>query len=220
MICFYFYLATRQRGNNELIDGLKQRMPAPRLRTLWIYGDSLGVRFHNSLSRKPLCWRIFASCSRTYNWVYPIPYENEALGKSLTDEFDFRPSIILDTIRNVLRDNRMKSSQSLMVLNLGLHYPPSISFATYQKLIDDVIVMLLDRERRLGSKAKVIWKTTTSLRKENEEPPRNSTSWRFFTEQVRHRHVFFQFIVRMEVFVLINKKFQHKFDYNFVQKTH
>ena len=122
--------------------------------------------------------------------MYPVPHENENLGKSLTDDFDFRPSIILDNIRNILRNHRMKSSQSLLVLNLGLHYSISLSFVTYQKLIDDVIVMLLDRHKSLGSKAQVIWKTTTSLRKEKEKPPRNSTTWRLLTEQVRDR-IFF-----------------------------
>ena len=160
---------------------------------MWIFGDSLGFRFYASLSRQPLCRELFASCSRTYNWVYAVPNENEALGKKLTDDFDFRPNIILDSIRNVLRDSRMRSPHSLLVLNLGLHYAPSINFTTYQNLIDDVIVML-GRERELGSNATVIWKATTSIRKENETPPRNDTTWRFFTEQVRNWHVLHSFI--------------------------
>ena len=117
--------------------------------------------------------------------MYPVPNENEALGKSLKDDFDFRPQIILNSIRNVLGDPRMRSPYSVLVLNLGLHYPPSINFTTYQKLIDDVIVMLHGREKELGSSARVVWKTTTSIRKENKIPPRNETTWRFFTEPVR-----------------------------------
>ena len=124
------------------------------------------------------------SCHRSYNWVYPVPFENEVLGKSLTDDFDFRPNIILDSIRNVLRYALMKSPHSLLVLNLGLHYPSNLNFTTFQKLMDDVIVMLRDREKGLGSNARVVWKTTTSIRKENENPPRNDTVWRFFTEPV------------------------------------
>ena len=124
--------------------------------------------------------------------MYPVLHEKKE--RLLTDNFDFRPSVILDNIRNVLRNNRMKSSQSLLVLNLGLHYSISLSFVTYQKLIDDVIVMLLDRHKSLGSKAQVIWKTTTSMRKEKLEPPRNITSWRFFTEQVRDR-IFFPSVI-------------------------
>ena len=173
-------------------------MLAPRLGTLWIYGDSLSGKFYNSVSRKPLCSHIFATCENTYSYVYPISFRS-----SLKSKVDFRPSFILDTIRNVLRDSRMKSSQSLLVLNLGIHYSFTISFATYQKLIDDVIVILLDREKGLGSKAEVTWKTSTSVRKENEEPPRNATCWRFLTEQVR-QNFFYKFIVGMDVFVLIN----------------
>ena len=153
-------------------------MLAPRLGTLWVYGDSLSARFFNSMSRKSLCGRTFASCDLTYNWVYPLALRKKG-------GVDFQPSIILDTIRNVLRGSRMKSSQSLLVLNLGVHYTYTISFATYQKLIDDVIVILLDREKGLGSKAEVIWKTSTSIRKEKERPPRNATNWRFLTEPVR-----------------------------------
>ena len=116
--------------------------------------------------------------------MYPVPNDNEALAKSLKDDLDFRPYIILDSIRNVLRGSLMQSPHSVLVLNLGLHYPPSINFTTYQKLIDDVIVMLHNRVKELGSSARVIWKTTTSIRKENENPPRNIASWRFFTEPV------------------------------------
>ena len=144
------------------------------------------MRFHRQLSQKPLCKEILVSCRRTYNWVYPLPRGQEALGKSLTDDFDFRPNIILNSIRNVLRDSLMKSQHSLLVLNLGLHYPTNTNFTTFQKLIDDVIVMLRDREKRLGSNAAVIWKTTTSIRKENMTPPRNNTAWRFLTEPVRN----------------------------------
>ena len=156
-------------------------MIAQRLGTLWIYGDSISSKFYKSISRKPLCNRTFASCSSIHSWVYP-----RRLEASFKKGIDFQPSIILDEIRNVLRDNRMNSSQSLLVLNLGIHYTFTISFATYQKLIDDVIVILLDREKSLGSKAEVIWKTSTSIRKEKERPPRNITCWRFLTEQVRH----------------------------------
>ena len=174
LVRFYFYSATRQRSENTL----KQQMLAPRLGTLWVYGDSLSAKFYNSMSRKPLCGTMFASCNLTHNWVYPLALRKKG-------GVDFQPSIILDTIRNVLRDSRMKSSKSLFVLNLGIHYTRTISFATYQKLIDDVIVILLDREKGLGSEAEVIWKTSTSIRKENEKPPRNTTSWRLITEQVR-----------------------------------
>ena len=144
------------------------------------------MRFHGSLSQKPLCKTIFASCGRSYNWVYPIPNDSDALANSLKDDLDFRPNIILDSIRNVLRRSFMQSSHSVLVLNLGLHYAPRINFTTFQKLIDDIIVMLHNREKELGSSARVIWKTTTSIRKENAHPRRRHIpSWRFLTEPVK-----------------------------------
>ncbi len=74
----------------------------------------------------------------------------------------------------------MKSSQSLLLLNFGLHYPISINFTTFQTLIDNVIKMLSDRKKG----PRVIWKTTTAMHKENADPPRNITHFRFSTEQV------------------------------------
>lgn len=162
---------------------------------LWIFGDSLGVRFFNSFSRKPVCREVLAFCSRSYNWVYPVPYENEALGKVLTDDFDFQPEIILNSLGNVLSYGYMKDPHSLLVLNLGLHYSSNLNFTTFQRFIDDVIIMLRDREKGVRSSARVIWKTSTSIRKENETPPRNNTMWRFFTEPVRTNHLFWSRMV-------------------------
>ena len=125
---------------------------------------------------------VFASCNRTYSWTYPVPKENISLARSLTDDFDFRPDIILEAIRDVLRNNAMKSPQSLLVLNLGLHYTICINLTSYQKLIDDVIVISLDRKDGLGSRAKVVWKTTTSA--DNEKGGPLSRIKRFYTEQV------------------------------------
>ena len=112
------------------------------------------------------------------------------MAHKLNDNFDFRPNIILEAIRNVLRNDIMKSPQSLFVLNLGLHYAIGINFTTYQKLIDDVIVLLLDREMGLGSKAKVVWKTTTATY--GHKNGQTSTERRFYTEQVGNMHVLFQ----------------------------
>ena len=182
----FFFSA--KRGENRISTSPRSTV---REGTLWIFGDSLAVRFHNSLSGKPLCQYTFASCSRSYNWLYPLPGENEQRGKALNDDLDFRPEVVLESIKVVLRDNRMKDGSSLLLLNLGLHYPVSINFTSFQKLIDDVIVTLRNREEGQGGRARVIWKTTTSIRKERKTPPRNLTNWRFFTEPVSvysHQH--------------------------------
>ena len=150
-----------------------------------IYGDSLSLRLYYSIRGKPLCRDIFAHCSATYCWTYPVPKGNIHIAQKLTDDFDFRPNIILESIRNALRNSAMKSAQSVFVLNLGLLYSINLNFTTYQKLIDDVILILLDREVGLGSKAKVVWRTTTSAH--TERMP-NRTGWRFLTEQVKNDH--------------------------------
>ena len=144
-------------------------------------GDSLSHRLHSSLLEKPLCREVFESCNESYLWTYPLPNEASKLKRS-NDDHDFRPNIILEAIRNVLRDNTMKGPQSLFVLNLGIHYTLTINFTTYQRLIDDVIEILLDRELGLGSRAKVVWKTTTSTDTERHKVHR--TKERFYTGQV------------------------------------
>ncbi|XP_046859014.1 uncharacterized protein LOC124452500 [Xenia sp. Carnegie-2017] len=150
--------------------------------SLWIYGDSLAVRFYNSVATTTLCQTLFRSCGYSYNWVYPIPNENEAVAKKLNDDFDFRPELVLESIRNVLRRDDMKTDESILILNFVLHYTMSLNFTTYQRLVDDVIVMLRNRWRDLGSNARIIWKTSTAIKKENEPIPRNLTFKRFFTD--------------------------------------
>ena len=155
-----------------------------RFETLWIFGDSLSVRFYRSLSKTFVCKRMFKRCHRTYNWIYPL--ESESEGKKRNDDNDFRPKIILNSIRDVLRRPDMKSNGSVLVLNLGLHYPASINFTTYQELIRDVITLLKARKQDLGNSAKVVWKTTTAMHKENcKQANKNSQNWRFFTPQVK-----------------------------------
>ena len=154
--------------------------------TLWIFGDSIGCRLYRSLVKKTLCHEIFSACNCSYNWIYPVPHNNVTLGRTQNDNFDFRPEIVLDSLRDVLNTTTMKNPHSLLVLNFGLHYPISINFTTFQTLIDNVIRALNHREKGLGPK--VIWKTTTSMHKENADLPRNVTHFRFATEQVRGPH--------------------------------
>ena len=138
-------------------------------------------QFFNSLKDRPLC-KTVTSCSGTANWVYPLtknPRDNRVY-----DKLDFRPNIILDKIRNVLGDPKMKGRHSTLLINLGIHYALSMNFTTYQKLIDDVLVILRNR-RELGSAANIVWKTTTAIRKEKEMQRGNMMIWRFITEQVR-----------------------------------
>ena len=143
-----------------------------------------------SLSKKPLCTKIFRACKYSYNWVYSI--HTEKLGKTENDNYDFRPNLILKSIREVLLSKGMTTADSLLVLNLGLHFPIGINFTTYQSLITDVIRLLKNREKELGSKARVIWKTISAIQKEIVKKPRNETFWRFLTDQVNYYHYFQQ----------------------------
>jgi hypothetical protein len=129
----------------------------------------------------------------SYDWVYPLPRGKEALWKSLTSDFDFRPNIIVNSIRNVLRYSLMQSLHSLLVLKPELHYPTKINFTLiFQKLTGDVIVKLRDREKGLGSNARVYGRQRRRyVRKLNKKPLslRNDTAWRFLTEPVRNWYV-------------------------------
>lgn len=159
---------------------------------LWIYGDSLGVRFSESVKSRYLCTRLYMGCRNSYNWIYPII--SEAVSKEQDDNLDFQPGKVLETILSVLRRPEMQQKGSVLLLNLGLHFPISVNFTTYQRFIGDVINNL--KETKVNSqgirvpkyKVKVIWKSSTAIHKENAEV-RNKTNWRFFTTQVFIIHI-------------------------------
>ena len=135
-----------------------------------------------------LCTKLFTGCISSYNWIYPIV--NEAVDKELDDDLDFNPERVIETILAVLRHPLMKQRESsVLLLNLGIHYPIGVNFTTYQKLIGDLINKL--KETRVDSqgnivpkyKAKIIWKTSSAVHKEKAQEL-NKTHWRFFTTQV------------------------------------
>ena len=137
-------------------------------------------RFMGSLYEKPLCKKT-TTCTRTNFWVYPKS-KNATKHVSFA-KLDFQPNIILDEIRNALRDPKMKYRSSTFLINLGIHYALCINFTTYQKLIDEVLVILRNR-KELGSNAKIVWKTITTMRKELEQSDGNTMVWRFISEPV------------------------------------
>ncbi|KAL9954316.1 hypothetical protein ACROYT_G041837 [Oculina patagonica] len=155
--------------------------------TLWVYGDSLGVRLFGSLnSRASLCKKLYVNCKNSYNWLYPIT--NEQLNREQNDDLDFRPGKVLDALRSVLNRPEMQQKDSVLLLNLGLHYPVSVNFTTYQKVIADVINMLKETEinsqgKRVPKyKVKIIWKSTTAICKHKGRNP-HKTDARFLTTQ-------------------------------------
>ena len=153
--------------------------------TLWVYGDSLGVRFSGSISSRDLCKKLYTSCKNSYNWLYPFASDS----RSRTDDLDFSPIKVLDPIRSVLDRPEMQQKDSVLLLNLGLHYPVSVNFTAYQKIIADVIKILKDTKIDPQGKrvprynAKIIWKSTTAICKHKARNP-GGTGERFFTPQV------------------------------------
>lgn len=154
---------------------------------LWIYGDSLAVRFLASVQSRFLCTRLYVGCRRSYNWIYPVV--SEAVSKQEDDNLDFQPGKVIKTILSVLHRSEMQQQGSVLLLNLGLHFPISVNFTTYQRLIGDLINTLKETKvnshgRRVPKyKAKIIWKSSTAIHKENAKV-KNKTHWRFFTTQV------------------------------------
>lgn len=157
-LCFYF------------TEKLFQNSPRKREGVLWIYGDSLALRFYDSIYFTPLCSEIFRTCNLTYNWVYNM-LEPVQVEKYKRNYRDFDPSRVLKEITDVINLPQM-DEKSVIILNCGLHYVSALKFAIYRKLIDDIIAMFKETreneqgEVRLKFRGKLIWKTTTAIHRE------------------------------------------------------
>ncbi|XP_068730188.1 uncharacterized protein [Montipora capricornis] len=136
-----------------------------RLRALWIYGDSQAERLHLSILDGPLCREIFQSCNLSKLWVYP--YKGQ---RPPWDNKDFNDQIVVEDLRRILEQPEMDEN-SVLILNLGLHYMESLSFREYQRLLNKVLNLLKERDGGSGQlkyNTRVIWKTSTSLSKEKD----------------------------------------------------
>ena len=148
--------------------------------TFWIYGDSLGRNFYDSVVNHRLCKELYAGCQLSYNGIY-LKERNKTDIKF--DDFDFRPQIVVENILYVLRKPEMQREDSVLFLHIGLHFPVSINFTTYQNLIDDIISNLTDTEVNSQGqtvpkyKAKVIWKSSAAVH--------HGKTSNFLTSQVR-----------------------------------
>lgn len=149
---------------------LFKNSPRKRKGTLWIYGDSLALRFYDSIYYTSLCTEIFKACNVTYTWVYNMiePVEVEKYKRTYRD---FDPSRVLQEIRNVIYLPEMDEN-SVIILNCGLHYVSALKFGIYRKLIDAIIDMFKETWENehgvieLKFKGKLIWKTTTAIHRE------------------------------------------------------
>lgn len=76
---------------------------------------------------------------------------------------EFKWKIFFDSIKEVFLRPGMDSSNSLLVLNLNIHYARTLTFAQYKDFIRNITNVLENREKLFGSKARVVWRTTTAL---------------------------------------------------------
>ena len=146
--------------------------------TFWIYGDSLGRRLYSSVQTRPLCKRLYKE----------IDQAHKGLNNKLERNVHFSPELVIETVVNALRSPEMQQEESVLLLNLVLHYAKKINFTTYQRLTDDLILALKASELSHGEripkyKAKIIWKSSTALCKEKASSSKE-TEFRFFTSQV------------------------------------
>lgn len=131
-----------------------------------------------SIKDGPLCNEIFKTCNLSKMWVYPWP----SITPVAWDDKDFESQQVVDHIRGVLEKPEM-GENSAMILNLGLHYIESTSFVNYQILLNGVIDLLNERNKETGElrhKARVIWKTITSMNKEKDIGSRLKSDWQRF----------------------------------------
>ena len=152
--------------------------------TLWVFGDSVSRFLYQSVNTRPLCKLLYERCNIRYMWAYRK--DNEKLYTKLEGGLDFRPEKVHKEVIDVLRSPEMQKEESTLLLNLALHYVRSINFTSYQKLIDDLILILKAKgqgERISQYPAKIIWKSSTAICKE-KYAKRRLTHLRFATSQV------------------------------------
>ena len=134
------------------------------LNTLLIFGDSFGRYFYDSISKTPLCSIFFKKCKLTYTWAYvKLKYFNYT-EEERYDNKDFNESLFLRGVsESILLDRDMRSSNSGVVFNFGLHMVRSLSMERSMKLFDKFLNVLKDIQTALKKHApKFIWKTTSS----------------------------------------------------------
>ena len=150
----------------------------PKRQTLWIFGDSQAERLYLSIKDGSLCEGIFKTCNLTKLWTYAWP----SVTPLAWDDKDFDPHQVVDLVRKVLEKPEMNEN-SAMVLNLGLHYIENTNLANYRQLLKGVLDLLNERDAETGDlkhKARIIWKTTTSMNKEKDTASRLKSDWQRF----------------------------------------
>lgn len=134
------------------------------LTTLLIFGDSVGKYFYESIIKTSICSTLFKKCKLTYTWAYvKFKYFNYT-EEERYDNKDFNESLFLRGVsESILLDRDMRSKNSGVVFNFGLHMVRSLSMERSMKLFEKFLNTLKDIQTILKQDApQVIWKTTSS----------------------------------------------------------
>ncbi|XP_012564143.2 uncharacterized protein LOC105848537 [Hydra vulgaris] len=149
---------------------------------LWIFGDSIGDFLYRANINKQLCKKTFSTCNRTYNWVYDTHGDLKKAKLEDNDE-DFSIERIVNELRQVIEK---LDENSLLFLNYGLHFVQTIPFKKFQTMLNAVIDLLKEKQKR-KNRTSIIWKTTTAFQKWKWGDPkyngRFSNDNRFLTTQ-------------------------------------
>ena len=110
--------------------------------------------FHLYPSKSELHPHGIDSCGKT---------EYNELQKYGNATVEFKPQVILDGLKELFLQPGMKSSTSLLVINLNFHHSRMLPFARYKDFIGNLVYLLKNRRKLLGSEARVVWRTSTAL---------------------------------------------------------
>ena len=62
-------------------------------------------------------------------WVYSAGYKG--INITLESDLDFRPEKVIETVTDALHTPEMQQEESVLLLNLAVHYTKSVNFTTY-----------------------------------------------------------------------------------------
>ncbi|XP_057303260.1 uncharacterized protein LOC130640746 [Hydractinia symbiolongicarpus] len=144
--------------------------------TLWVYGDSLGLRYYSYLKKRFICTDFFKNCKVTYNWVYPL-YRGKEIARRIYDKKDFNDSIVLNDLKNVLTCKEMRNPKSVLLLNFGLHTMMGLTMNQSKTLLINFVKMYRNL-KKIQLVPMVIWKTTTPTYRKYKDDHRFLTNHR------------------------------------------
>ena len=125
----------------------------------WIYADSTGRRFFKDIVNTKFCSAVFQSCKLTINKIYMERYNGTQFKE--VDEKDFDTVRVLKELEEILTDPLINDTNSVLMLNYGLHYVVSISFQTFNEMMDRIINLLISFQPVF--KGNIIWRTTSAI---------------------------------------------------------